>query len=302
MTNTKEFFGENIDWVVVAMEKHQDGTPHLHAGIALKAKVDLKGAHILDVLTSQHGNYQAMKHPKNCVKYITKDGDWISFGLDVNLFITNGVFGQVEKLLMEGATLQELMNQFPGFVIQHWNKILSFRNVMLKDAIRNKEVTWKGCSALHPLLHNHQQIVNWLNTNLLVPRRHKQPQLWIYSAPNMGKSTLLMNLDQRLRVLWIPKEENFLDAWEDMIYDLAVIDEFHGQKKLTWLNEFLEGTPMPIAIKGSQTMKRHNIPVIICSNGSPKDCYSKVPDQWLDPLLARLEVYDIVSFLEINFN
>lgn len=302
MTNVKEYFGESVDWVVIAMEKHQDGTPHLHAGIALKEKVDLRGASTLDVLAGQHGNYQAMKHPKNCVKYITKDGDWISFGLDVNLFITNGVFGQIEKLLMDGISLQELMNQYPGFVIQHWNKILQFRNVMLRDQIRNKPTTWKGCYAVNPLSHNHQNVVDWLNRNIQKERAHKQSQLWLYSPPNMGKSTLLMMLDQALRVLWVPKEENFLDMWEDMIYDLAVIDEFHGQKKLTWLNEFLEGTPMPIAVKGSQTMKRHNIPIIICSNGSPRDCYAKVSEQWLDPLYARLECYDIVSFLEIKFN
>lgn len=111
-----------------------------------------------------------------------------------------------------------------------------------------------------------------------------------------------MELDGRLRVLWMQKEEDFMDMWEDGSYDLVVLDEFRGQKKLTFMNEFLEGVPLCLRVKGSQRMKRQNIPVIICSNGNPKDCYRNMEEMWLEPLLERVKVVEVNNFIRIIFH
>lgn len=61
---------------MIAQERHQDGTPHLHAFIKYARKVDWKsdkwdiGGH--------HGNYQVAKSWRAVDRYCKKAGDYIS--------------------------------------------------------------------------------------------------------------------------------------------------------------------------------------------------------------------------------
>ena len=52
--------------------------------------------------------------------------------------------------------------------------------------------------------------------------------------------------------------------------------------------------------KGGQRLKMKNIPVIICTNGSPRDCYAKVDMVWLEPLFARLTIVNVTEFIEVE--
>jgi len=46
--------------------------------------------------------------------------------------------------------------------------------------------------------------------------------------------------------LAIPTDEDWFDLYTDPEPQLCFIDEFKGQKKIQWLNEFLQGGPMHI--------------------------------------------------------
>ncbi len=83
--------------------------------------------------------------------------------------------------------------------------------------------------------------------------------------------------------------EDFDDEYENNTYDLIVIDEFKGQRKLTWINKFVEGAPMSLRKKGSQYLKTDNPPVVILSNYNLEQCYSKVKDWRLEPFRARFD-------------
>lgn len=61
---------------VISHELHQDGTDHLHAFLKLEKKVTFNKS--LFDLPEHHGNYQVAKSFKCVIKYITKDGDYIT--------------------------------------------------------------------------------------------------------------------------------------------------------------------------------------------------------------------------------
>jgi len=300
LIGVKAFFGENLAWAVVAKELHQDGTPHLHAAIMLHVTFETMDSNRLDVIVNQHGNYQTMKNVKNWITYILKDGDYVSYQIDTSRYMDQNKV--VMDLVINKSLKQDVIRKFPHWCANNRRKLDDYYYVQNWLKVKTKEeINWNECEPVDLLSPAERLIARWLNQNICEVRRHKQLQLWIFGPPDCGKSTLLMELDRRLRVLWMQKEEDFMDMWEDGSYDLVVIDEFKGQKKLTFLNEFLEGVPLCLRVKGSQRMKRDNVPVIICSNGSPKDCYHNVEERWLEPLLARLTVVELFGPFRIRF-
>jgi hypothetical protein len=61
---------------VIAQEKHQDGTDHLHAFIKLEKKATFNNK--LFDLPEHHGNYQVAKSWKHVKQYVTKGGNFIA--------------------------------------------------------------------------------------------------------------------------------------------------------------------------------------------------------------------------------
>ena len=68
--------------MVVASEKHEDGSPHLHAFVLLNTRYDCRDSRFWDLQvgdTVYHGDYQKCWNIDDVVKYIKKDGDipWV---------------------------------------------------------------------------------------------------------------------------------------------------------------------------------------------------------------------------------
>lgn len=61
---------------VIAQEKHEDGSPHVHAFIKYNKKVEWKETK-WDI-GGYHGNYQVAKSWKAVERYCKKDGDYIA--------------------------------------------------------------------------------------------------------------------------------------------------------------------------------------------------------------------------------
>lgn len=152
-------------------------------------------------------------------------------------------------------------------------------------------------------LHPSQKIVKWINKNVFQKREFKQKQLYVHGPPNMGKTSMVHYLSKYCSINHVPPNEDYYDAWEDDLYDLAVIDEFRGGKTVQWMNVFLEGSPMPLRKKGSQYLKRQNIPVIVLSNFTLEEAYSNVskfqPER-LESIKARLEVIEVSEYIELR--
>ncbi len=104
------------------------------------------------------------------------------------------------------------------------------------------------------------------------------------------------------RVYVVPLDTHNLDDYEDSEYDLIVFDEYKGQKSITWMNGFVQGSPFPVYRRYNSTIKTKNLPIIVLSNYSIEEAYSKVnmfhPER-LDTVRTRFQVEHVVSFINI---
>jgi len=302
----EEEWKDSLKWIVIGREKHQDGDLHLHVALCFGVTKNWFNPKWADLLTGQHGNYQAMKNQRKCLEYITKDGDFLERGISVKSVLAkhHPQAALVEEAIAEGQTMTEIQTSFPGYVIAHLKDLEYYVEWKKRMSIQLQDVCWDPVHARVPDVGTTSEatseIANWLNLNICQPRAFKAAQLWIFGGPNLGKSSLVEWLAKLVRVYFLPLDEGFYSGWSNSTYDLVVLDEYKGQKSITWLNQFLQGSQMSIAVKGSQRLKKDNVPVIILSNFSPRDCYWKATLQALAPLLTRLKVVEVDQFIEIE--
>lgn len=82
------FFAVSPDKYAIGLEKHADGTPHVHVFLHYPRKIRVKRADKLDLIgpdpenVRYHGNYQSARSESAVRKYVTKGDDFIQFGLD----------------------------------------------------------------------------------------------------------------------------------------------------------------------------------------------------------------------------
>jgi len=88
--------------------------------------------------------------------------------------------------------------------------------------------------------------------------------------------------------------------YEDNTYDVVIFDEYYGQRKITWLNNFLQGTHMEIHRRYYNVIKKENLPCIILSNSSVDDTYKNVPEVYRNALKERLLEINLTTFIKIT--
>nr|QTE03411.1 MAG: putative replication-associated protein [Phoenicopteridae CRESS-DNA-virus sp.] len=283
MNKLMERFGaDNISYVCISTEEHEDGTPHLHALVCLKSKCDIKSAQDLDMVTGKHGNYQSARNVRNTLEYVKKGGQFIEKGICP---VTNndGIFNRAAKRLKEGEPLESLAETDPGFFLQHKRKLEEYVTYLDQQKQRKIDPPPPICYKTW----NHSIEVGY-------PREFKQKQYWIYGPPNTGKTSLILDLlNCGFRGFQIPTNNDFT-GWDDKSIDFAYIDEFRGQLTTTWLNEFLQGTPLKLNTKYGMATKKKNIPVFILSNFKPEDAFKNVLLQSLQPFLERVFVISTI--------
>ncbi|OMJ13215.1 Replication-associated protein A, partial [Smittium culicis] len=76
----------DVETYIVARELHSDGTPHIHAYLKVKKTINSKNPRYFDI-KGYHGNYDSCRNPKNVMKYVMKDKN----------FITNSTESQAKK-------------------------------------------------------------------------------------------------------------------------------------------------------------------------------------------------------------
>lgn len=66
-----------LDKYIVAQEKHKDGNNHIHAYLLLKKKINIRDPRYFDI-DDFHPKVEGCRSWKNVVKYVTKDGNYIT--------------------------------------------------------------------------------------------------------------------------------------------------------------------------------------------------------------------------------
>ncbi len=313
MTEIKAYFGTNIVFAIVAVEDHKDGTPHLHAAISLHQRFRTRKPAALDVLAGQHGNYQGARNMSATVKYVVKDKEYVSEGIDVELYLKQSKKKKTTKISLvssavnEGQDIHEIDSKFPGFVMMHKRKVEDYiqmkRSYNLKRQKIGKDSLIKKIKEdleTKELSEEDIDIGEWL---LDVFNREDElpfstPQLFLFGETQLGKTTLLRNITKYISVYTMPTED-FYDNWYDNQYDCVFFDEFSGCKTITFLNQFLDGQTMTLRKKGSQSIKNTNLPVLMVSNISLEEIYINSTRIKLDALRRRMKFVELFTPINI---
>lgn len=284
---------ESLIFALVAHEKHKDEGDHLHIVFKLNGPINIKDPAFFDFIGDSHGNYQACKALKKAITYAMKDNDYVIHG---TLPMYGGdkpkTFDQIATEIMGGATPTDIKNKFPGAYLQHRLKIQTFYQECRLQALAEDKKHFPGFKIPDPLNdYCGNLIAKWVNDNCGQNRSHKQRQLYLWGPPGGGKTFLTMILEAYFNILTPAADSTFVDGYSDEFTQLVVFDEFKGQKCLTWMNKFLEGSTMSVNIKGGfavKTSRYGNKPVIICSNFSPEDAYKNCTDTAIAPFKERI--------------
>jgi len=325
--NLKAF---ETSWYIICQELHLDGNPHIHGAVEFINQQNFtgeKGLKCLDNLVKskkhplgKHGNYAAIISIPGAIRYCAKKGNYLVKNVDVNQVLETrkerngtplkkGPFSEVIDMMTEkDVSPRTIMKEFPLVYAMRRKHILDYHSD-LQQLKRSKTSTKKLLKILPKGLMKESisgnVLVTWLNENVVEEARNKrafkQKQLWLVGPKNMGKSTLIQNLASILRMYPISYTDYYCD-YIDKDYDFAAMDEFCGQKSISFLNLWLEGSLMALNVKGKPCyMKRFNLPTIICSNLLPGEIYKKVPGVQLEALLTRLEIIEVTQYIELEY-
>jgi hypothetical protein len=306
LSRIQEFFQDRLDFAIVAREQHQSGDPHLHCLVSLNQRVNFRDPHCLDHLAGQHGSYEAVKFLKKAMEYVTKDGDYVSHGIDPQEIIKKKKSAKsdtVAKSVLEGKTFDDVVEQDPGFAMMNKKKIEEFIAYTEFKRAASRLQPWPTLTP--PLVTDDStdaDIKRWLIANIRVQDRAPTAKnLYIYGRTCLGKTTFAAMLSEYLRVYWVPMDEDFYCPNINQ-YDLAIMDEFRAQKRIQWMNMFCQGFPMTLRVKGSQVLKTKNLPVLVLSNYSLEENYKNTDAAIVDTLRRRFEIIHLTTPINVELN
>ncbi len=303
----------NLKWAIVAREKHSttEGL-HLHVVFWLNSMVRYRNVDQWDFIAGKHGNYQIAKNIVKVVKYVTKDNEYVAHNIDVQSWLLSKMtkkgasFEAVAHLMRDGKSIEDIEELHPGMVCNNLQKLQRYKKFLVQKKRKNaaKELEkWKTLNIV-ALDQDFRTLGIWMNNNLgtSTPRPFKMKQLWLWGCSNLGKTSLIMKLRKYFRIYMVPMDTKTLDDYEDNQYDLIVLDEYKGQKSITWMNGFVQGDFFPIHRRYVSTVKEKNLPVIVLSNYDISGAYGKVnmfnPER-LNSLKNRFEEINVLKFIKV---
>ena len=212
------------DYSVVAREKHQDGSNHLHCFLALTKPNRKTGYEWLDKLADSHGNYQAAKDNAYVVRYVVKGCNFVtSPNFDPASYLelaskkksraSATPAGQTKASTFaalirdEDATLDQIDELDPGYVMTNKRKLEEYRAWQKVKRAALSKLPWPTLDLdSYPDADATFKIASWLAENIKQPREFKQKQLYIWSeAPDDGKTHLTRELAKYLTVYYPPR-------------------------------------------------------------------------------------------------
>jgi len=254
-------------------------------------------------------------------RYLEKGGDFERFGdITDDLYETfckenadkplgapkkTMVWFRLTEHLQGGMTLEQaaLHEDYKSVVAQNVKKLKEYVNFMRSiqepmdpaAQFRHLSCTIKPDQWSYSMAY----LMHWFNGKDQLGNRQRairEKQLWLIAPFGSGKTTLVTALSKHLRIYHMPNED-FYCTWDDEKFDICIIDEFHGNKPIGFLNSWLDGSHLQLKVKGGQTyLKKFNIPTIIISNFDPNTCYHKALQenaQITGPLKDRVEVLSL---------
>ena len=254
-----------VKGMVVASEKHEDGSPHLHAFVLLKSRYDCTNCHFWDINVGDevyHPNVQKCRNIDDVVKYIKKDGDILEFG-DIDW--------------KEKVTARQ----------EH-------RRAIAKDLISGAKTLAQAIDEDPTLLfgarHLKQDLETYHQAKIQPLEASDVRGIWIYGPPGVGKSRLVR---QEEKSLYLKSQNKWFDGYIGQ--KAILIDDF--DKKGDCLSHYLkiwaDRYGCTGEVKGAQVSLCHER-FFITSNYHPRDIFGE-DEILLEAILRRFKVIHMVD-------
>lgn len=242
---------------VICQEPHEDGSPHLHAFLKYKTKVQF-GPRRWDI-DSYHGHYEPAQSWRAVEKYCKKGGNYIS-NFDLNAAASKKASGRsLNKRILE-EDLLDLVDE---------------GEVHVKDYIRLKLNKTAIIRDKLPLL---SRCVGYIPNGLgkiLPVLEGKQRHYWIWSdQPNTGKTTFLKSVAAAFPSYWLSYRETFQACHPGTQF--VLLDEYSSPHlPATQLNQMCDGT-WQYPYKGGEPVQLQDPIILVGSNKPPEEVYPNV--------------------------
>jgi len=284
-----------LEYAVVCIEKHVDGNPHIHAVFVLDDLLTIKDCTYFDCLVGKHGNYQGCRSPKKTLEYVVKDGEYVSFGIDVSELLKKkgSDYSVAVSMLIAGHDMTDIFEQLPGTYGLHYSSLSRVHMMIVSRAGTPHQ--WSVTADRNTILQA-SPVGRWLVTNLTGIRPRRMKQLFLKGPPGCGKSSLAAVLRKCLLTYTFPDDPHFED-WKDNVR-LVIYDEPEAHR-LRFMNKFLSGETIRLPARYNTVVKSHNPPFIFLSNNDPDQIYKEasLPHNTSYPnyiaFLDRLEIVEV---------
>lgn len=324
--NLRLSFGEKLKAYIISLERHADGTPHLHAAVELTQKMSIRQARLnrltgrvcnIRACTMKFGWINAVKYVAGLVEKKSNDHhvlishppDLVEEVLRQEKLLTDkrssrSTSGEAFRLALGGSSTFQILSALPALALQTSSVERLVNLVELENQRTSKppEVLTK-ITSIGPFYRDLNIICKWVTDNLISPvkpRPLRSPQLYIHGPPRSCKTLFLFVLSRFYKPYLMTGEKCYIDDWHDELYDFVIFDEFDGDRPITFMNHFLDGSPMRYQRKClPSSIKRHNVPVIICSNINPDHLYPNSTEVVRKAFRDRLSICD-VSLVDLS--
>ena len=253
-------WGLTIEEYVVCEEKHQDGSPHLHAFIKIhERRIRFKEDRFDFIFDGKeyHGNYQIAKSWHAVQGYVAKGKKYIT-----NLNLEAAKKKQSKKIGVKELETDALELLEKGIIT----------GLQLANFVKNQN--------LYRMLKNKRKANEDIDLNI-----EKKRHIWYYGESNSGKTYRLKTQIKNDPTNWfqIPLNNDWIGYnGEKNLY----LDEFKGQLTVQELNRICDGSTK-VNVKGGSLQLASDVVVHICSNYNIKECYKKLEPVLLESLYNR---------------
>lgn len=256
---------------VIAVEKHEAGTPHIHVYLLLVEQYNCANARFWDLEHSDivyHGNYQKCRNIDDVVKYIKKDGDlkeWGDIKWEERVSAKKDHRRAVAQSLMDRTkTLAEVIDEDP--------------------------------TLLFGARHLKQDLDTYFQSKIEPLETEAVRGIWIYGAPGVGKSHQVRKVLEP-QDLYIKDQNKWWDGYTGQ--KAVLLEDFDKQGDC--LSHFMKTWPdkwsLSAQVKGSTTPLCYER-FYVTSNYHPKDIWTE--DSVLCEAISRR--FKIVHMLDRNMD
>lgn len=259
-------------YVTVAKELHQDGTPHLHALVCFVDKYNCRNQNAFDITIEGevfHPNIQVARCLSDVRTYVQKDGEFQESGE----FVDSGKRKQVpfSEIIAASDSKEAFMQAVAehhsrDYVINH-ERLEYFANKRFKPTAPSYEPRYTNFPNVP------DELTDWWRGNFLRPRRDRPQSLVLVGPSRLGKTEWARSLGAHAFCRGGWDAEVFKS-----FYDYIVFDDFD----FSYL--FSKSTSLAKAFFGCQgdvTITGKYVKSFTCNTNCPVICLMN-PDQFMD--------------------